>query len=75
MKGTNIEADWIDALIVGLDFLKTESADRKLAALKIVLFSELGCRFNMILNFRFYWHSELSFRSFAFRVDGVKLLF
>jgi hypothetical protein len=29
----------------------------------------------MILNFRFYWHSELSFRSFAFRVDGVKLLF
>jgi hypothetical protein len=45
VKGTNIEADWIDALIVGLDFLKTESADRKLAALKIVLFSELGCRF------------------------------
>jgi hypothetical protein len=51
VKGTNIEADWIDALIVGLDFLKTESADRKLAALKIVLFSELGCRFK---NINFY---------------------
>ncbi len=47
VKGTTIEADWIDALIVGLDFLKTESADRKLAALKIVLFSELGCRFKI----------------------------
>jgi hypothetical protein len=54
VKGTNIEADWIDALIVGLDFLKTESADRKLSALKIVLFSELGCRFenrNLTVNF------------------------
>lgn len=44
VKGTNIEPDWIDALVVGLDFLKTQSTDRKFAALKIVLFSELGCR-------------------------------
>ena len=44
VKGTDIESDWIDALVVGLDFLKAQSDDRKFAALKIVLFSELGSK-------------------------------
>ena len=44
VKGTDIESDWIDALVVGLDFLKAQSDDRKFAALKIDLFSELGSK-------------------------------
>jgi len=40
--GTDLETDWLDALVVALDFLKVNSEGRKLTALKIVLFSELG---------------------------------
>jgi len=43
VKGTQHEGDWIDAVVVALDFLKRASENRKFSALKIVLFSELGC--------------------------------
>jgi len=42
VKGTDKEGDWIDAVVVALDFLKTASEQKKFSALKIVLFSELG---------------------------------
>ena len=38
-----MEPDWLDALIVALDFLRSASETKKYSALKIVLFSELGC--------------------------------
>ena len=41
------EADWIDAVVVAMDLLKTETEGRKgVSALKIVLFSELGLAAN-----------------------------
>jgi len=43
VQGTNLEPDWLDGLIVALDFLKGASENKKYSALKIVLFSELGC--------------------------------
>eukprot|EP00090_Calanus_glacialis_P024754 TRINITY_DN38449_c0_g1_i1.p1 TRINITY_DN38449_c0_g1~~TRINITY_DN38449_c0_g1_i1.p1 ORF type:complete len:720 (-),score=286.57 TRINITY_DN38449_c0_g1_i1:59-2218(-) len=43
VKGTQNDGDWIDAVVVALDFLKTASENKKFSALKIVLFSELGC--------------------------------
>jgi len=43
VKGTQNESDWIDAVVVALDFLRTASVNKKYSALKIVLFSELGC--------------------------------
>jgi len=43
VKGTQNETDWLDAVVVALDFLRTASANKKYSALKIVLFSELGC--------------------------------
>jgi len=42
VKGTQKDGDWIDAVVVALDFLKTASEIKKFSALKIVLFSELG---------------------------------
>ena len=42
VKGTEKEGDWLDAVVVALDFLKTASEQKKYSALKIVLFSELG---------------------------------
>jgi len=43
VKGTQNDGDWLDAVIVALDFLRTASENKKFSALKIVLFSELGC--------------------------------
>jgi len=47
VKGTHKDGDWIDAVVVALDFLKTASEEKpekkKFSALKIVLFSDLGC--------------------------------
>jgi len=42
VEGTNVESDWIDAVVVALDFLKSQTEGRKFTALKIVLFSDLG---------------------------------
>jgi len=46
VQGTQVEADWVDALIVALDLLKRKSDEKKYGALKIVLFSDLGCEAN-----------------------------
>jgi len=43
VKGSQNEGDWLDAVVVALDFLRTASEKKKFSALKIVLFSELGC--------------------------------
>jgi len=43
VKGTQKDGDWIDAVVVALDFLRSASERKKFTALKIVLFSELGC--------------------------------
>jgi len=43
IEGTGVEGDWVDAMIVALDFLKTSTEDKKYSARKIVLFSDLGC--------------------------------
>ena len=43
ISGTNMEPDWMDGVIVALDFLKNASENKKYSALKIVLFSEVGC--------------------------------
>jgi len=44
VEGTDVESDWIDAVVVALDFLKTETEGKKYSALKIVLFSDLGTK-------------------------------
>ena len=41
--GSDAQGDWLDALVVACDFLKNETDGKKFSALKIVLFSELGC--------------------------------
>ena len=38
IEGTGVEGDWVDAMIVALDFLKTSTEDKKYSARKIVLF-------------------------------------
>jgi len=43
VRGSEVPGDWVDALVVACDFLKSESERKKFSALKIVLFSELGC--------------------------------
>ncbi|XP_023334987.1 X-ray repair cross-complementing protein 5 [Eurytemora carolleeae] len=44
--GTEVEGDWVDGLVVALDFLRRESEGKKYTTLKIVLFSDLGCPAN-----------------------------
>jgi len=44
VDGSAAQGDWIDALVVALDFLKGQTEGKKFTALKIVLFSELGGR-------------------------------
>ena len=43
VAGSDAQGDWLDALVVACDFLKNETEGKKFSALKIVLFSELGC--------------------------------
>ena len=43
VAGSDAKGDWVDALVVACDFLKNETEGKKYTALKIVLFSELGC--------------------------------
>ena len=43
VAGSDAQGDWLDALVVACDFLKNETEGKKFTALKIVLFSELGC--------------------------------
>ena len=47
VQGTAVEADWLDSVIVCMDLLRTAQEDRgpkkKFSALRIFMFSELGC--------------------------------
>ena len=47
VEGTQLEADWLDSVIVCMDLLRTAQEDRgpkkKFSALRIFMFSELGC--------------------------------
>ncbi len=38
VQGTDVESDWLSAMIVGLDAIKTATDGGKFQALKIVLF-------------------------------------
>jgi len=50
VQGTGVEADWLDSVIVALDLLRTAQEERdpkkKFSALRIFMFSELGCPSN-----------------------------
>ena len=39
--GTEVEGDWVDGLVVALDFLRRESEGKKYTTLKIVLFRNI----------------------------------
>ena len=41
--GTNVEADWLDAVVVALDHMKNFTEGTKCVNKKIVLLSDLGC--------------------------------
>ena len=62
VSGTNLEPDWMDGVIVALDFLKTASENKKYTALKIVLFSEVGCP------------SSIDQEQLEFIINGIKNL-
>jgi len=47
VQGTDVESDWLSAMIVGLDAIKTAADGGKFQALKIVLFSDLGGESNL----------------------------
>ena len=38
--GTGVEADWVDGLVVALDYLRRETEGKKYTTLKIVIFRE-----------------------------------
>jgi len=62
VSGTSLEPDWMDGVIVALDFLKSASEIKKYSALKIVLFSEVGCP------------SAIDQEQLEFIVNGIKNL-
>ena len=43
VTGTELEPDWLSAVVIAMTVLKQASDEKKYSALKIVLFSELGC--------------------------------
>ena len=47
VAGTEVEADWLDSVIVALDVLRNAQEEKdpkkKFSALRIFMFSELGC--------------------------------
>lgn len=43
IEGSDVEADWLDAVVVALNFLKEETEGTKCRNKKIVLLSDLGC--------------------------------
>ena len=49
--GTEVEGDWVDGLVVALDFLRRESEGKKYTTLKIVLFRNILSTF---INLPFY---------------------
>ena len=62
VTGTSLEPDWMDGVIVALDFLKSASENKKYSALKIVLFSEVGCP------------SSIDQEQLEFIINGIKNL-
>ena len=46
IEGSDIEGDWLDAVVVALNFLKEETEGTKCRNKKIVLLSDLGCSAN-----------------------------
>ena len=46
IEGSDVEADWLDAVVVALNFLKEETEGTKCRNKKIVLLSDLGCAAN-----------------------------
>ena len=44
--GTNVEADWLDAVVVAVNFLKVETEGHKVNQKKNVLLSDLGSACN-----------------------------
>lgn len=46
IKKENGNADWMDALIVAMDFLRTSSSARKYTSLKIILFTTFATSVN-----------------------------
>lgn len=62
VSGTSLEPDWMDGVIVALDFLKSASENKKYSSLKIVLFSEVGCP------------SSIDQEQLEFIINGIKNL-
>ena len=46
IEGSDFEGDWLDAVVVALNFLKEETEGTKCRNKKIVLLSDLGCAAN-----------------------------
>ena len=46
IEGSDFEGDWLDAVVIALNFLKEETERTKCRNKKIVLLSDLGCAAN-----------------------------